>query len=106
MTLLRVQPQARLDAEHATAWYEAERPGLGIEFILELDIALERAAESPLAHAAVSGPVRRVLMRRFPYAVYFLLDRNKIEVIAILHQARAAEAWQTRTSSERGGGDG
>jgi len=93
---LRLQPQARLDAEQAAAWYEGERPGLGIEFTLELDIAVEKAAESPLAYAPVAGPVRRVLMRRFPYAVYFLLDGDEVEVIAILHQARAAEAWQTR----------
>jgi toxin ParE1/3/4 len=93
---LRVQPLARADAQEAAAWYEAERPGLGVEFVLELDRAVEKVAEAPLSYAPVSGSVRRVLMRRFPYAVYFVFDRDEIEIFAILHQARAAETWQMR----------
>jgi plasmid stabilization system protein ParE len=93
---LRVQPLARVDAEEAAAWYDAERPGLGVEFILELDLAMEKAAENPSSFAHVAGPVRRVLMRRFPYALYFLFDGDEIEIIAILHQARSAQAWKKR----------
>ena len=99
MILARVQSRARQDAEYAAAWYEAERPGLGIEFLLELDVAIEKAAQAPHAFATVSGPLRRVLMRRFPYAVYFLIEGKRIEVLAILHQARAKEAWQSRDIS-------
>lgn len=96
MNRLRVQPLARADAEEAVAWYDAERPGLGVEFILELDLAIEKAAENPSSYAPVTGSVRRVLMRRFPYALYFVLDGDDVEIIAILHQARSAQAWRTR----------
>jgi len=58
---LRVQPQARADAEHAAAWYEAERQGLGIEFILELDIAIEKAAKTPLAYACRAASTHSTL---------------------------------------------
>jgi plasmid stabilization system protein ParE len=66
---LRIQPAAVEDAETAAGWYEAQRPGLGIEFILELDAAIERAVETPEAYELKYRKVRRVLMRRFPYAV-------------------------------------
>lgn len=96
MNSTNVQPRAEADADEAAAWYEAEQPGLGIEFILELDAALERAAENPLACAPVFLEVRRVLTRRFPFAVYFVYDRDVVEVFAILHQQRASSLWQSR----------
>jgi len=45
--------------------------GIGNRFLLELDAAIEKAAEVPLAYSMILREVRRVLVRRFPYAVYF-----------------------------------
>jgi hypothetical protein len=39
---------------------------------------------------------RRVLTRRFPFAVYFLYEREVVEIFAILHQLRAGSLWQSR----------
>jgi plasmid stabilization system protein ParE len=93
---VNVQPRAEAEADEAAAWYEAEQPGLGIEFLLELDAAIERAAETPLAYAQVFMDARRVLMRRFPFAVYFLYEHDVVEIFAILHQRRASALWQSR----------
>jgi plasmid stabilization system protein ParE len=93
---VNIQPRAEAEADEAAAWYEAEQPGLGIEFLLELDAAIERAVETPLAYAPVFLEARRVLTRRFPFAVYFVYDRDVVEVFAILHQQRASSLWQSR----------
>lgn len=96
MNPVNIQPRAGAEADEAAAWYDAEQPGLGIEFLLELDAAIERAAETPLAYAPVFLEVRRVLTRRFPFAVYFVYDGDVVEVFAILHQRRAGSLWQSR----------
>ena len=96
MKSVNVQPRAEAEADEAAAWYEAEQPGLGIEFLLELDAAIERAAETPLAYAPVFMDARRVLTRRFPFAVYFIYEYDVVEIFAILHQRRATSLWQLR----------
>jgi plasmid stabilization system protein ParE len=96
LTRVSIQPGAEADANEAAAWYEAQQPGLGIEFVLELDAAIERAAEAPLAYEAIFGDLRRVLLRRFPYSVYFVFERELVEVFAVLHQQRAPSRWQSR----------
>jgi hypothetical protein len=53
---IRIQPRARAEAEQAAAWYEEQRPGLGIEFVLELDAAIERAEASPPLDTSKSLP--------------------------------------------------
>lgn len=93
---VKVQRQAQVDAEEAAAWYEEQRAGLGIEFVLELDAAIERAAESPESYAQQYRAARRVLLRRFPYAVYFVHEPGQIEVFAVLHQHRAPSLLRSR----------
>ena len=56
----RVQPQVLADADAASAWYEKQRQGLEVEFILELDAAIERATESPAAYARQYREMRRI----------------------------------------------
>ena len=93
---VNIQPQASAEAYDAAAWYEAQRSSLGVEFVLELDAAIERAAENPEIYAMLYREARRVLLRRFPYAVYFVHDNDMIEVFAVLHQQRAPSSWQSR----------
>lgn len=51
---------------------------------------------SPLQFPEVAPGIRRGLMRRFPYAVYFSMDENQILVIAVFHQRRDPEAMLDR----------
>jgi len=98
LSRVNIQPQAHADAERAGAWYETQRLGLGIEFVLELDAAIERAADSPKMYARLYREARRVLLRRFPYAVYFVDEGEVLEVFAILHQQQEPAVWQARVS--------
>lgn len=46
-----MQPAAHAEAERAATWYESQRADLGVEYLLELDLAIERAAENPHGYA-------------------------------------------------------
>ena len=62
---------AKSEFERAALWYDEQRPGLGEEFIREIDEALARAAAAPQRHSVVFHDVRRAVARRFPFTVYF-----------------------------------
>ena len=49
---VNIQPDAIADSEEAAGWYENQQPGLGVEFILELDAAYEKAADNPAMYEA------------------------------------------------------
>lgn len=98
MSLVHIQPRAAADAEEAAAWYEQQQVGLGVEFVLELDAVIDRAAANPELYEVQYRGVRRVLLRRFPYAVYFFVDEEVVEIFATLHQHRESEVWRDRVS--------
>ena len=91
-----VRPRARTDIETASFWYETRQPGLGIRFVNELDRLFERVEESPFQFPEIEGGVRRGLLRRFPYGVYFAPEPERIVIIAVLHLHRHPETWKQR----------
>lgn len=95
-TRLLVRPEARLDLEEATLWYEEQRTGLGERLAAEIDDLLARIAEGALQFPEVGEGVRRGLLHHLPYAIYFILEDNVAFVIAILHQRRDPNAWRRR----------
>ncbi len=93
---LIVRPAAQLDIEEAAFWYESRRPGLGGQFTDQLDQLFQRIAASPFQFPEVDEGVRRGLLHRFPYAVYFDTGETTIGVIAVLHQHRHPDTWRQR----------
>ena len=91
---LFVLPSARDDIAAAAAWYDASRTGLGLTFLNTIEELLGRIAEVPLQFPVVQSEVRRGLIRRFPYGVYFRAAERRVEILAVIHLHRDPESWK------------
>lgn len=87
---------AQEEFEDAVAWYDEQRRGLGEEFLKEVTEAIERAAEHPLRYPLVLEGVRRAVLRRFPYAIYFRQRNDLLVVLAVFHGRRNPLVWKRR----------
>ncbi len=93
---LVLRSRAELDVVAAIEWYEGERSSLGARFLTQLDALLERIGQHPRQFPEIESGVRRGLVNRFPYGVYFTEGRDEIVVLAILHLHRHPETWKNR----------
>ena len=93
---LELTSSAELDAAQAALTYEIEKPGLGSAFEEQLDAVLVRVAEGPWHFPAIDGDIRRALLKRFPFGVFFVVLPDKITVIAVLHLHRHPDTWKQR----------
>ncbi len=100
MRRLTILPQAELDVSDAAAWHEGRRTGLGDEFLDELDSVLQRVIKTPFQFPKIKNTIRRALLRRFPYSVYFGVTGETVELIALLHQHRDPRTWEKRIIAE------
>ncbi len=83
--------------EEAALWYDAQRRGLGEEFIYEIEQSLSSAASAPLRYPLVFGDVRRTVARRFPYSIYFRIRSDSMVVLAVFHGRRNPAIWHRRS---------
>jgi plasmid stabilization system protein ParE len=93
---LVAEPRVDLDVAAAYQWYESEEPGLGLAFLDQLLATYDRIATGPLHYQGLRSGIRRALLRRFPYAVYFAVEGDFVVVLAILHVSRDPAEWQRR----------
>lgn len=70
--------------------------GFGIEFASEIDSFLARIADTPEQFRKVRGDVRRAVLRRFPYTIHFLLEADRIVLLAIFHVKRNPRTLKDR----------
>lgn len=87
---------ARREFVEAVEWYEAQRRGLGVELLVEVERCIASAAERPELYAMVRGEIRRVVTRRFPYSIYYRVRQDRIIVLAVFHGRRHPRIWQAR----------
>ena len=98
---LILRPEAEADALEAYRWYNEQLPGLGEEFLTEIDRAIEIIRTNPEGPRRLHREFRRVLTRRFPYAVFYTVAADRIVVFAVLHTARDPRLWRRRSSNAR-----
>jgi plasmid stabilization system protein ParE len=85
---LVLTPEAEQDVSEAYGWYENRRYGLGEEYLSCVDACIQSICRVPEMHAKVHEDYRRVLVRRFPYAVFYEFTGGTVTVYCVFHTSR------------------
>ncbi len=93
---LIVRPEAEIDIAAARQWYEERQRGLSLEFRAALNETLLQVEANPELYARVYRDLRRALLKRFPYGVFYVLLPQIISVVAVLHTSRSPSLWRIR----------
>lgn len=91
---LILRQEAERDLTEIYRWYSGKVPGLGSEFLAVVERALESIQENPVRFPVIYRDVRRALMRRFPYGIFFVLEVERIIVLGFMHTARDPAKWR------------
>lgn len=91
-----IRPEAERDLNEAYRWYEQQLEGLGQEFIICIDAALSVIQRTPKIFPKIHKDIRRALIRRFPYGIFYIYERDKVIVLAFLHTSRDPVRFESR----------
>ncbi|MCL4457107.1 MAG: type II toxin-antitoxin system RelE/ParE family toxin [Nitrospirae bacterium] len=98
---LIIRPEAEADLADAFSWYEDKRRGLGYDFLLQVEVGLKHIEKAPETHPISYQGTRKYLTKRFPYKIVYILDRETVVVLAILHGKRSEELLKERIESSK-----
>jgi len=84
--------EAELDIDEAFVWYELNQIGLGKRFYESVDKSVRFISERPLSCAEIYKGLRRYVIKKFPYGVYFRvnLDKKEIQIVGVIHFRRSS----------------
>ena len=93
---LIIRPEAEQDMHGAFGWYEDCFSGLGREFLRCVDASIAQISRSPSTYPVIYNGIRRILTRRFPFGVFYIIVKQNIIVLAVLHARRDPSLWRKR----------
>ncbi len=86
--MIRLLEPAAQELDQAIVWYNAQAPGLGDVFLIEVIKVFGLIERDPEAWHPLSESTRRYRMARFPYGIIHTTDGNDLLVIAVAHLHR------------------
>ncbi|MFH0948178.1 MAG: type II toxin-antitoxin system RelE/ParE family toxin [Elusimicrobiota bacterium] len=94
-----VRPEAENDLKEAFSWYEDKRQGLGYDFLLQVDAGLRFIERNPNIYLQKYKETRMHLIKRFPYKIIYLVEQERIIILAIIHDRRSPDLIKKRVFS-------
>jgi toxin ParE1/3/4 len=87
--IIEYHPAVERELEEIRDYYNSRVPELGTDFLDEFDSLVLRIGSNPRRWMLLRGEIRRALMRRFPYVIYFRpVNGERIRIIVVKHQRR------------------
>ncbi len=92
-----LRPGAEEDLLDAVTFYEENLKGLGTDFINSVESTLHEISRQPESFPNVYKNIRRALIRKFPFGIHYIIEDNRIIVLAVFHFSRNPKNWKSRT---------
>jgi plasmid stabilization system protein ParE len=93
MLSYELSERAADDLEAVQEWYKSQSRDLARRFYEDVVLALAVARERPMSCPLHQGRVRTVRCSQFPYRIYFVPRKTRIDVLAVYHTARHPDLW-------------
>lgn len=91
-------PDAEAELIEAAQFYERRVPTLGVQFLDAIDLAAKVIQADPERWRIIESEIRRYLMTRFPFAIYYRVCSDHLRILAIKHHGRHPDYWRYRLS--------
>ena len=92
---IRILSAARQDLLGGFRFYESQQSGLGSYFLDSLFADIDSLQLYAGIHLTVNGGYRRLLAKRFPFAIYYRIESDTVLVHAVL-DCRRNPAWKRK----------
>ncbi len=93
---LIINPFAEQDILEARDWYNEQKEDLGMELLQEIKKTIMSIEHNPLKFQIVRKDIRRALIDRFPYSLFFTVNEPIVNVFALFHNSRNPSIWKKR----------
>jgi toxin ParE1/3/4 len=92
-----IHSKAQVELGEAVRYYESQKQALGLDFQSEVERAVARLQQAPQTGSPYKETdLRRYLVRRFPYIIFYAELEEFIWVVAIAHTKRKPNYWRRR----------
>jgi toxin ParE1/3/4 len=91
------RPEAEAELLDAVSYYGTEDTSRGDKFLQTIHRHVLEIAEHPMRFPTAGGAIRRCVVRKYPFIIFYRPTRDHVRILAIAHTSRNPEYWKSRT---------
>lgn len=98
---VKIDPEALVDIQNITNWYNEAQSGLGSRFLDSAIKQITSLSKDPHIYAVRYKDIRCMIVKKFPYMVHFFINQeNKtVEVMAVIGTSQNPKIWNDKTKN-------
>jgi plasmid stabilization system protein ParE len=93
---VRFHPDTGAEYEAAFEWYFLRSEYVASKFAEEMNRAIAMISETPKRWPAANHGMRKILLQRFPYAIFYRETHSGVQAVAVAHGHRKPGYWNKR----------
>jgi addiction module RelE/StbE family toxin len=93
---IELSDDAEKDFDKSYEYYTSESEHIAEAFYNIVNKGFEKIGQNPMANPKVYKDIRKYLVKKFPFIIYYQVKELIIMVVAIFHTSRNPEIWQKR----------
>ncbi len=93
---IELSEEAIEDFDNSYNFYYEDSFKVADTFFKQINISFEIIKQNPTSFPVVYKDVRKFVVKKFPFLVYYRITNSVIQVIAIFHSSRNPEIWNER----------
>jgi len=83
---VRYKRAAAAEVERAISWYGQPEINQASAFVEDLERTESHLRTHPELYQQVEDEIRRAVLRRFRYSLFYVIEQNQVIVLAFMHQ--------------------
>jgi plasmid stabilization system protein ParE len=93
---VEISEPAEVDVRDAYLWYQNQKEGLGQVFQEYFSEAIASIRNNPEEFQIRYLEVRIHFLKKFPYGIHYIIQGQKVIIIAVFHTSRSPKKWKKR----------
>ena len=85
---LKISQLAFLEIEDAKEFYNLQKPTLGDTFKNDVKKTIENIKNFPNLYPNITNDLKRTVLHRFPYSIFYAITNDTILILSVAHQHR------------------
>ncbi len=93
---IELSNEAENDLDKSYEFYFKDSPKVADKFFRQINLSLERIRKNPQSFPIAHKEIRKLVLKKFPFVIYYRIFDTVIQIIAIFHTSRNPEIWSER----------
>ena len=93
---IELSDEAEVDFEKSYEFYFEDSSKVADTFFKRINLGFENIKQNPYSFPIAHKNVRKYVVKKFPFVIYYQILDKVIQVIALFHTSRNPEIWNER----------